>query len=196
MRLTIYLETITLTIKVAKPARSFTISTSPVETISAVKSLIASQASAPPADAQRLLLRGKALADGKLLKEYTVKDGDTVNLMLKPGFDWDWSAPTPASQGTKGTSTKDENGDISMKLDPGTPSKPGKHGRIPSVVLSPSPSTTSLPLSDNIPSPITLNLDTSHIPTGDPASLLDPYHQKISSPEFWLRLYDFLKYVS
>ena len=58
----------------------------PTDTIQAIKAQLASEAGAPPADVQRLLLKGKALADAKLLKEYDVKDGDTVNLMVKPGF--------------------------------------------------------------------------------------------------------------
>ena len=33
-------------------------------------------------------MKGKALADSKLLKEYSVKDGDTVNLMVKAGVEW------------------------------------------------------------------------------------------------------------
>ncbi|KAJ7275589.1 hypothetical protein C8J57DRAFT_1504899 [Mycena rebaudengoi] len=32
----------------------------------------------------RLLLKGKALADNRLVREYSVKDGDTVNLLVKP----------------------------------------------------------------------------------------------------------------
>ncbi|KAI5123229.1 hypothetical protein M0805_001318 [Coniferiporia weirii] len=193
-------ETISLTFKVSKPAHTFTIPVSPTDAISSIKSLLATQPGAPPADAQRLLLRGKALADGKLLKEYPVKDGDTVNLMLKPGFEWNWSTPSPAStpvspaaSEAKASAGKDVEGDVQMKLAPeGASTRAGKHGRIPSVVLSPSPSLMSLPLSDN-PSPIPLTLDTSNIPTGNEVSLLDTYHKKISSPEFWIRLYDFLR---
>ena len=40
-----------------------------------MKTQFAAEPSAPPADAQRLLFKGKALADGKLLKEYNnIKD--------------------------------------------------------------------------------------------------------------------------
>jgi UV excision repair protein RAD23 len=53
--------------------------------ISAIKTQIAAQPRIPPAHAQQLPLKGKALADAKLLKEYSVQDGDTINLMLKPG---------------------------------------------------------------------------------------------------------------
>ncbi|KAJ7275594.1 hypothetical protein C8J57DRAFT_1177257, partial [Mycena rebaudengoi] len=41
------------------------------------------RARVPPADIQRLL-EGKALADNKLLREYSTKDGDTLNLLVKP----------------------------------------------------------------------------------------------------------------
>ncbi|THH06023.1 hypothetical protein EW145_g4366 [Phellinidium pouzarii] len=183
------LETIILTFKVSKPAHTFTIPVSPTDAISSIKSLLAAQPRAPPADAQRLLLRGKALADGKLLREYPAKDGDTVNLMLKPGFEWDWNtttSPLPASSELKADAGKD-------KLNPESGStRTGRHVRIPSVVLSPSPSSTSLPLSE-VPLPIALTLDTSNIPSGNEASSLDAYHKKISSPDFWARLYGFLK---
>lgn len=36
---------------------------------------------------QRLLLKGKALTDSKLLKEYGLEDGAVVHLMLKAGWD-------------------------------------------------------------------------------------------------------------
>ncbi|KAH8113796.1 hypothetical protein DFH11DRAFT_1597469 [Phellopilus nigrolimitatus] len=190
------LESIDLAFKVSKPAHTFTIPVSPTDTISSIKLQLATQPGAPPADAQRLLLRGKALADAKLLKEYPVKSGDTVNLMLKPGFEWDWNisaSPSPAASQTNLRAAKDKDGDVQMKLGPDSgPPRSGRHGRIPSVVLSPSPSMTSLPQTDN-PSPIPLLLDTSSINSGNDVSLIDSYHKKISSPEFWLRLYGFLK---
>ena len=186
------LESIELVFKVAKPPISFTISVLPTDTISSIKSNLASESRAPPADAQRLLLRGKALADNKLLKEYNAKSGDTVNLMLKPGVQWDWNAEAKKDKVGKET-TKDNDGDVQMSLEPDSNRK-GKHSRIPSVVLSPSPSpsTKTLPL-DVPPSPIPLTLDTSIIPSPTEASILDHYQKKISSPEFWERLYGFLR---
>ncbi|OCB84044.1 hypothetical protein A7U60_g8715 [Sanghuangporus baumii] len=174
------------------PPRSFTISVLPTDVISSIKSQIASHPSAPPADAQRLLLRGKALADNKLLKEYTVKGGDTVNLMLKPGFEWDWNTDGKKETVPKET-PKDNDGDVQMSLEPDSNRK-GRHSRIPSVVLSPSPSpsTKTLPL-DVPPSPILLTLDTSIIPSPTETTILDPYQKKISSPDFWERLYGFLR---
>ncbi|KAL5499138.1 hypothetical protein ACEPAH_1656 [Sanghuangporus vaninii] len=174
------------------PLRSFTISVLPTDVISSIKSQIASQPGAPPADAQRLLLRGKALADNKLLKEYTVKGGDTVNLMLKPGFEWDWNTDGKKETVPKET-PKDNDGDVQMSLEPDSNRK-GRHSRIPSVVLSPSPSPSvkTLPL-DVPPSPILLTLDTSIIPSPTETAMLDPYQKKISSPDFWERLYGFLR---
>ncbi|KAI0718727.1 hypothetical protein C8T65DRAFT_637898, partial [Cerioporus squamosus] len=98
--------------------------------------------------------QGKALADGKLLREYAVKDGDTINLMVKPGFDWDpskTSAPAPVSLPPPIASPVPE---------PKTTR--GGHGRIPSVVLSPSPSLTPSP--GEVLVDIPLVLDTSNIP--------------------------------
>ncbi|EJC97690.1 uncharacterized protein FOMMEDRAFT_98302 [Fomitiporia mediterranea MF3/22] len=185
-----------LVFKVTKPARTFNVSVLPTDAISSIKSQLASQPGAPPPDAQRLLLRGKALADNKLLKEYPVKSGDTVNLMLKPGFEWDWD--TTAAAVSASPVPKDGDGDTQMSLDPqsqntGTGNR-GRHGRIPSVVLSPSPSPSmkSLPL-DNPTSPIPLTLDTSNIPSAAETTILDAYHKRITSPEFWDRLYSFLR---
>jgi len=183
-------DIISVTFKVSKPAKSFTLPVSTADPISAIKIALASQPGAPPADAQRLLLRGKALADGKLLREYPVKSGDTINLMLRPGFEWNWEAPpvTPA----KG---KDKEVDPSMQLDPDSRSRSvsrtPSHSRIPSVVLSPSPSSPSLTMQDN-PSQITLSLDTTDATMHD-APTKNAYQEKISSPEFWDRLFGFLK---
>jgi hypothetical protein len=55
------------------------------DSVADLKALVAAQAGAPAADAQRLLLKGKALADSKLLKEYGLADGAVINLMVKPG---------------------------------------------------------------------------------------------------------------
>lgn len=185
-----------MSFKVAKPPRTFTLPLSPADSITTIKQQLANQPGAPPADAQRLLLKGKALADGKLLKEYPAKDGDVINLMLKPGFEWDWNdKPKPKPS----TSTKDKDGDVRMKLDIGSiqttivkPSTRSGHGRIPSVVLCPSPSTTPQPLMEpNTPIPLTL--DTTMIPSASDQMDKDAYQQKIESPEFWDRLYAFLK---
>jgi UV excision repair protein RAD23 len=173
---------ITLTFKSLKPQKSFTIPVQPTDSIQSVKALLASQPGAPPANAQRLLLKGKALADAKLLQEYSIKDGDTVNLMIKPSYNWDPnSTSTPTSTQANMTSTSKENPKLG-------------HSRIPSVVLSPSPSSVSPLAENNKPLDINLTLDTSSIPTASSeSSALSTYHSTISQPGFWDRLHSFLR---
>lgn len=92
---------------------------------------------------------------------------------------------------------KDKEVDSSMQLDPDSRkrsvSRTPSHSRIPSVVLSPSPSLPSLTMQEN-PSQITLSLDTTDATMHD-APTKNAYQEKISSPEFWDRLFGFLKYV-
>jgi UV excision repair protein RAD23 len=166
---------IVLTFKSLKPPKSFTVQVQPTDSVQSVKALLASQPRAPPADAQRLLLKGKALADAKLLQEYNIKDGDTVNLMIKPGHNWDPNSTSiPVHNKENMTSTSQG------------------HSRIPSVVLSPSPSIS--PMAPNKPLDINLTLDTSSIPTASSESTsLSTYHATISQPGFWDRLYSFLR---
>jgi ubiquitin-like protein 4 len=168
--------TITLTFKSLKPPQLFTFPVQSTDTIQSIKSLLASQPRAPPADAQRLLLKGKALADAKLLKEYNIKDGDTVNLMIKPGHTWDPNVMTTPDS----ISTPDH-------LTSG-------HAQIPSVVLSPSPSSASLSSEKDKPLDINLTLDTSAIPTAS-SEFTDAYHTTISDPAFWQELLKLLQLV-
>jgi len=179
---------ITLVFKSLKPPTSYKLSVHPTDTISAIKSQLAALPSAPPADVQRLLLKGKALSDGKLLKEYNIQDGDTVNLMVKPGFDWNTS-----NTGTNMDPSLAPSDALSASatLEPG--SRPSgsrsKHQRIPSLVLSPSPSETSGVAEKDI----MLTLDTTSISSPIVHSDLSTYHTTISKPEFWDRLYSFLR---
>ncbi|KAL4066972.1 hypothetical protein V8B97DRAFT_1978811 [Scleroderma yunnanense] len=185
---------VTITFKSLKPPQAFTLSVQPTDTISDVKSQLASQPLAPPADAQRLLLKGKALADNKLLKEYNVKDGDTINLMIKPGFNWDptqtASSPEPETRSVLlGADMKSPLSTDSLpKLTTGL-----KHTRTPSIVLSPSPSVVSLE-PEGKPQDINLTLDTSSIPMASlsPASR-SSYQSTVCEPEFWVRLLSFLR---
>ncbi|KAI0322926.1 hypothetical protein OF83DRAFT_274137 [Amylostereum chailletii] len=180
------LTAVQITFKSLKPPYSVTISVSPADPISTIKTQIAAQPNAPPADAQRLLLKGKALTDSKLLKEYSIKEGDTVNLMVKPGFEWDPSkptlvAPSPVPAVSAATLMPDS-----------TPAKRRGHGRIPSVVLSPSPSPSmeevhDIPLIDD--SGLTFSADMPDQPTLPQST----YRTTISQPEFWERLLIFLK---
>ncbi|KAI8974878.1 ubiquitin-domain-containing protein [Trametes punicea] len=190
---------IRVTFKSTKPAQAYTLDVQPTDTVAQIKTQLASVPGAPPADAQRLLLKGKALADAKLLREYAVKDGDTINLMVKPGFDWNPSkvavpAPAPAStSGPAPSASPAQESEVITLIPSPEPSKAtrGGHGRIPSVVLSPSPSLTASPGEKLVDIPLVL--DTSAIPASPSSVLPDtPYHHTISQPAFWEHLYGFL----
>ncbi|KDQ50374.1 hypothetical protein JAAARDRAFT_42163 [Jaapia argillacea MUCL 33604] len=182
---------IKITFKSIKPPKSYTLSVQPTDPISDIKSQLASSPGAPPPDTQRLLLKGKALADSKLLKEYNIKDGDTITLMVKPGYDWDPSKvisvtpPTPA--------TEIDRSDMTSTSQPGSSRTRTGHVRVPSVVLSPSPSGSSP--GEEKPTDILLTLDTSIIPTASLSAenSASPFHDTISDPEFWVRLLTFLR---
>ncbi|GJJ14959.1 hypothetical protein Clacol_009229 [Clathrus columnatus] len=115
-------DTLSVVFKSTKPAISFPLNVSPSDTISTIKQQLASQPRAPPADIQRLLLKGKALADNKLLKEYGVTEGVIINLMIKPGSHWDGSGLSQTIIAKDSTSS------------------------IPSVVISASDSTKTSPV--------------------------------------------------
>ncbi|KAJ7126299.1 hypothetical protein C8R44DRAFT_781556 [Mycena epipterygia] len=164
---------LTLTFKSLKPPASYTIAVQPTDTVAQVKARLAAEPHGPPAASQRLLLKGKALADAKLVKEYPVSDGDTVNLVLKA-----MPADTPPTLAL----------DPSPKLSPSpspAPTAPRRHQRIPSVVLSPSPSSET----PGATADITLTLDNS--PSALPE--LSAYHVAIADPEFWQDLLVFLR---
>jgi len=196
-------DAFTITIKSLKPAASFSLVVRPTDTVADVKALLAGQVGAPPADAQRLLLKGKALVDSKLVREYSVAEGDTVNLMLKPGVEWNRSK-TPNTNPAPGPSTPPSGrtfdsiapspvtpGSITL-VDPSrsTPAPGRRHQRIPSVILSPSPGSNS-PVLDK-PADITLTIDPSTIDRGFPTDTHSTYHSTVAKPAFWSNLKAFL----
>jgi len=194
---------ISLVFKSLKPNATFTVSVRYTDSISAIKTQLAAEPFAPPADAQRLLFKGKALADGKLLKEYNnIKDGDTINLMVKPGYDWNTTAittpPTPPISASpmitsSPLSIPKSSAFESGTLHPEARTKQGgrKHQRIPSVMLSPSPSLESSGAGEK---DIMLTIDPGDLPGPVIQSdSMSTYHQTMSQPEFWKRLHDFLK---
>ncbi|KAH9852362.1 ubiquitin-domain-containing protein [Lenzites betulinus] len=179
---------ISVTFKSTKPVQSYTLDLQPTDTIAQIKAQLAAVPGAPPADVQRLLLKGKALADSKLLREYAVKDGDTVNLMVKPGFDWDPAKTAAESSSAAAVVTESESSTLLPAPEAKTRSG---HGRIPSVVLSPSPSLTPSP--GEVLVDIPLVLDASTIPASPSAVVTETsYHTKLSQPAFWEHLYTFL----
>jgi hypothetical protein len=159
----------------------------PTETIADIKSQLACQPDSPPADAQRLLLKGKALADSKLLKDYNIKDGDVINLVVKPGFEWDPTGPPPIPVPPPRIDTavpKDTTLLQGTQTHPNTAIR--RHQRIPSVVLTPSHSPTREP----IEIPLTLdNISTTSISEEE----LSTFHSTIALPDFWRRFRDFLR---
>jgi hypothetical protein len=185
-------SSISVTFKSTKPPLSFSLTVTPADSISSIKNQVAAQAGAPPAIAQRLLLKGKALADGKLLQEYNVKDGDTVNLMVKPGFSWDPNSPSSSTNELSPTVT-DPTALSPNSISPApsrsaSPNPSKKHTRIPSVVLSPSPSSENLALK---PADITLDLEPT--PSTMAPEMLSTYHATVSKPEFWKGLLTYLR---
>ncbi|KAF7795640.1 hypothetical protein EIP86_006805 [Pleurotus ostreatoroseus] len=186
--ITLFVDAIKVTFKSVKPHQTYTLSVQPTDTIATIKTQLAAEPGAPPADVQRLLLKGKALADGKLLKEYDVKNEDTINLMVKSGYQWDPTVIVPKETSSPAPITPSDASPPTITLIPEqtTKSRPG-HGRIPSVVLSPSPSLS--PLADEKLVDIPLTLDTSNMPPPPPDT---PYRKIMSQPEFWDHLYAFL----
>lgn len=171
-----------MTFKSLKPPALYTLSIHTTDSIADIKAQLAAQPAAPPADAQRLLLKGKALVDTKLLQEYNVKDKDTINIAIKPGVTWDPTKPPILSSESMPDTIK------IVAPAPQHPQTPKRgHQRIPSVVLSPSPSGESQIAEKDIL--LTLDNTSSSVAVES----LSTYGQTVAKPEFWQHLYDFLK---
>lgn len=156
------LDSIALTVKSLKPPLSFTIQAQTTDTISHLKTLVAqSSPDAPPPDVQRLLLKGKALVDTKLVKEYSIASGSTLTLMLKP-------TSTPAATSSSSTPA---------------PGQGGTAGGPPSLTITTETSegTSSTPITD-------ANID---IPPSGPQPQVSSaaFHKTISDPQFWQRIH-------
>ncbi|KAK7039667.1 ubiquitin-like protein [Favolaschia claudopus] len=190
-------STLTLTFKSLKPAASFSLSAiHPADSILSLKQRIAAEPNGPPVSAQRLLFKGKALADAKLVKEYpNLLSGETVNLVLKPttttdaapAMDNNNSNTLPAPKPTLSI------GDRPVVSAAEAAAHPRRHTRIPSVVLSPSPSHDNAAGSPAASvTDITLTLDNIDAEPGLAAAELSTYHEKLAEPEFWEALLVFL----
>lgn len=108
----------------------FTLDATPTSTIATLKAaLCAANPTAPPAEQQRWILKGKVLGDAKLLREFAVDPaGATINLMLtKPVA----SAPPPAL-----TLETDSRPALSLATDCLTPPAPAPTG-IAAIVSRP-----------------------------------------------------------
>lgn len=167
---------ISLTIKSLKPSFSFPIQAHLTDSVAHLKSLIASssQASTPSVESQRLLLKGKALTDAKLLKEYEeFKDGATVTLVIKPGAamtatsrmetQQQATAPAPPSL----TVTENADGNTGANATTRAPTARAMNDADISVPpLGPGPSST----------------------TAAPAN--EDLHEKLASISFWRKIHD------
>ncbi|CED83420.1 Ubiquitin domain [Phaffia rhodozyma] len=164
-------DSITLTVKSLKPALVYHLSNvSLSDPISSLKSQLAAQPDAPPPSHQRLLLKGKALADSKLLKEYDIVDGASLVLMIKAGWipGGDSSAQSSAASGE----IKSEE----------PPVDPTAKSAIPTLTISTDTSSTAIPL------PTTTQPSAS-------AHDLHPaeasFHARLADPAFWQALHTF-----
>ena len=177
--------TFQITFKSLKPPFSVTIPVSPADSISSIKNQIEAQPHAPPADAQRLLLKGKALADAKLLQEYNIQDGGTINLMVKPGVDWD---PTKSLEPPVLPPV------ATSSLTPAAATKKHGHSRIPSVVLSTPPSPLEKPQDIQLIDADGFTLS-AEIGT-EPVIPQSTYRATVSQPEYWEKLLVFLRFAN
>ncbi|KAG9042145.1 hypothetical protein FS837_011244, partial [Tulasnella sp. UAMH 9824] len=146
---------IPIVIKSTKPPLSFSLTVHPTDTVSQIKlQLEKEHLRAPTADSQRLLIKGKVLADNKLLKEYPISTDSssptTITLMTKPGSTWTGEERTAASASPVVIAEPESfaaPSPTSSKLPPPTSAK--GHGRslsgaadtmpLPSLTLSPTP---------------------------------------------------------
>ena len=186
-------ETIQLTIKSTKPALSFSLSVPSTSSIAAAKARLAAQdSSAPAPEAQRWILKGKAMGDTKLLKEFAIADGAaTVNLMVSK----------PAAGPTATPPALDLPPAAASAADPASPSSvasgpdPAFLGPIPSLTLStdPMPSPTN-------PTAPKLSIETDLLANN--ADFLPPstatggdseaFISTVGDPELWIETYALL----
>ncbi|KAJ7230959.1 hypothetical protein C8J57DRAFT_1534124 [Mycena rebaudengoi] len=133
--------TLTLTIKSLRPPAQYSLAVHPTDSIA--------YPAAPLADTQRLLLKGTALADNKLVTESSVKDGDAVNLLVKPR--------TPQSEPQHGCACRERPPAHPQRGPQPSPSVEAPPGDLPSSSGSSSPSTRSR--QNSTTRDITLTLD-------------------------------------
>lgn len=204
---------IEITVKSLKPSLTFPVKAQSTDTVAHLKSLVAaSSSSAPAVEQQRLLLKGKALTDTKLLKEYDIGAGAVVHLVIKPAAA---SATTStAAPETAGPSSSSSPAAMEAAAD-------GVIGTIPSHATSSAPkqlSPSRISSSDRtsfrqggpghvrLPSlTITTSMDDDSSSPGTemPLSVIDnapplgpqpvissaEFHRTVSDPAFWQKLH-------
>ncbi|OCF30820.1 hypothetical protein I317_03671 [Kwoniella heveanensis CBS 569] len=169
-------NTVQLTIKSLRPSLTITLSAQLTDTVSDLKSAIASSSSnAPSADTQRLLLKGKALTDTKLLKEYDITSGATLHLMVK--------AAAPASVSTTDTRATE----TGLTSDEATFPPPSSASPAPPALTI----TTSLDSSSTAGTSMPLSvLDSAAPPTGpQPQVSSATFHTTVADPAFWQKIH-------
>ncbi|GFZ42867.1 hypothetical protein JCM24511_00585 [Saitozyma sp. JCM 24511] len=179
---------VSLTVKSLKPSISITVTAQLTDSVADLKALVAqSSPSAPPVEAQRLLIKGKALTDAKLLKEYDLTDGATVHLILKP-VDKAASTPVIASPagGSAATSAPPAPAPSQIpRSDMSTFAGSSAHPEPPSLTI-----TTSL--DDSTPGtamPLTVT-DAVAPPLGpQPQVSSASFHETVANPVFWQKLH-------
>ena len=194
-----------LAIKSLKPPISFSLSNiSGTDTVLSVKERLASEHSrAPNSDIQRLLLKGKALADNKLLKEYlppSSGEGEEINLtlMIKPGAGWNAEEKITTTRPPLPHLETGSLQPIAGQKHARTPSE-GQADQfpVPSLTLSTPGSPTSV--TERTPVPLDIaDPDYPHrIRPGSPSSpggagIGDPRHALLMRTEFWVHFREFL----
>ncbi|WVQ83545.1 hypothetical protein IAT38_005686 [Cryptococcus sp. DSM 104549] len=165
-------SSITLTIKSLKPSLTIPITAQLTDTVSDLKSLVAaSSPGAPAVDAQRLLLKGKALTDTKLLKEYAIESGATIHLIIKTPS----AAPSPAPTPGPTINTSD--------------------ATFPPASTSPAPPaltiTTSVDAASTAGTSMPLTLTDSAAPPLGPGPEVSSatFHTTVADPVFWQRIH-------
>ncbi|GAA5942607.1 hypothetical protein JCM3775_003654 [Rhodotorula graminis] len=165
-------ETVKLTVKSLKPALSFTLAARPTATVADLKKqLAAAEKDAPAPEQQRWILKGKAMGDGKLLREFDVQDGAVVNLMIT-------KAPAAAAAPSSSTASA------------ASPSSPG----VPALTLS-EPSTSSSSTAPQVSLAKDLDalpLSTSSTSPAHPehAGLSPAFLSSVASPALWQSVRD------
>lgn len=182
---------------------SFSLNVHPTDTIASIKEQLASEHSrAPPADVQRLLIKGKVLADNKLLKEYDgVGDGTILSLMVKPGTVWTAEEKPSVNKTVSSTSARTPSPN-SVGLEAAAEAHARRHARTPSeggladqfpvpslVLVGPSSPTET---GRRRPVSLSLDLDVPPRPSSPSAADSSSYNATITSTGFWQRLHAFL----
>ncbi|CAK9786075.1 hypothetical protein CC85DRAFT_300726 [Cutaneotrichosporon oleaginosum] len=161
---------ISITIKSLKPALQIPLTVSLSESVADLKKAVAAaDAAAPAPDLQRLLVKGKALADAKLLKEYDLVDGAVINLLAKAAPAASTAAPAPAPSQVAPDKVKGPD-----RIAPARPS----HLRAPSLTIT---TTDSMDIDAEFAS------DVSPEPPS-PVSGAN-FHRTLSSPDFWHKVH-------